>query len=146
MGYVVPNFPSLCSVWRRSNWITTWPPTVPGADLTGVPCQLRGPGHSNLPLLWFGVDCQQETVLLPPGTDVRMPDLQTSAWPRWPDMIEVPESSGRYYMIVGVADVAKDFPNEYRTALILPTSILEGAYWASYGLHPWAPPWPTPYP
>jgi hypothetical protein len=34
------------------------------------------------------------------------------------DLIEVPAGSKRFYAVVGVHDVGKGFPNEYRLALI----------------------------
>lgn len=50
-------------------------------------------------------------LLVPIGTDIRPSDGFTLG-PG--DVIEFPQRSGRFYSAVGVEDVGKGFPNEYR--------------------------------
>lgn len=74
-------------------------------------------------------------LLLPALTDVR--DASTG---QQGDIVEVPQGSGRWYQVLGVDDVAKGFPNEYRMATIL--KIYTDPAYAALGI----PYWPAPIP
>jgi hypothetical protein len=71
---------------------------------------------------------------LPAGTDIRDEGVD----PGVADCVEVPAGSGRFYLVDYVDDVAKDFPNEYRIAVLVKVG---GA-----GFFPTFPLWPQPIP
>ncbi len=66
-------------------------------------------------------------ILFPKLTDVRDGTCVTNHG--WPDVIEDPTSSGRFYQVVNVEDSGKGFANEHRVAAVV-----------KY------PPWPDPIP
>jgi len=77
----------------------------------------------------------QETLLLPPLTDIR------DGGNGQQDYVQIPAASGRWYVVMLVEDVAKGFSNEYRAATV-------GKIWQGIngggsfpGLF-----WPTPIP
>jgi hypothetical protein len=75
------------------------------------------------------------TLLLPALTDVR--DGSNAGGP---DMIECPQASGRWYLVVGVDDIGKGFANEHRAAWLgKASSAVDSTRYA--GLV-----WPTPIP
>lgn len=103
--YVLPTFNLECSLW--------FPPAAPPGDppdLASVPCQLRASGQrssgqdstdSGWPFLW--------QLLVTKETDLRDKFNAPGVY-----YVEVPQGSGRYYVVVIVDDVAKGFTNEYR--------------------------------
>lgn len=124
LPYYLPNFNLTFGVWH-------WPnnPSIGGPDDT-QPCQLR----------CYKKDMQTSSnesfftprgllmhLLCPATTDVRWDPTATGK----EDVVEVPRSSGRYYIVQYVDDVAKGFPNEYRIA-----ALSQSVAW----------PWPVPYP
>lgn len=132
--YTVPDFNQLCEIYTL----------LPTYDFTTkvsrgvVECQLRGYGrltrqtslnffNNRLIEMGFGL-------LVPAGTDLR--DECTD--PGVADCVEVPADSGRFYLVDGVDDVAKGFPNEYRLGILVKV--------AGPGLMPTFPLWPSPIP
>ncbi len=76
------------------------------------------------------------TILLPALTDIR--DGYGAALT--PDVVECPSGSGRWYVVFGVDDFGKGFPNEHRYALV--NKIGQWIGGTTYaGLF-----WPTPIP
>lgn len=78
----------------------------------------------------------QPLLLVPAGTDIRDASCSHVA-----DFVEVPAGSGRWYSVMGVDDVAKGFPNEYRLASL--GKIFAGV--SGPGSYPGLF-WPTPIP
>jgi len=75
------------------------------------------------------------TLLLPAGTDVR-DRFQGGPY----DLVDAPAGSGRWYVVAGVDDIGKGFPNEHRVALLAKVGAsLDGTEFA--GLV-----WPVPMP
>jgi hypothetical protein len=72
------------------------------------------------------------SLLIPKGTDIR--DISCSGGP---DVVEVPEFSGRFYWVTYVDDIAKGFDNEHRWAVL--QKIYTYGRWAIYR-------WPSPIP
>jgi len=109
-----PTFHLLCDLWEAP---TAAPPfTSPplGPDQTDVPCAIT-PGE-------IIHDCIQPTITIPymfvkfpAGTDVHW---QRGMSPQG-DVLEIPPSSGMWYKVYYVFDVAKGFPNEYRMAQVV---------------------------
>jgi len=109
--YVLPQFPLTMGIYRM---VAPYDFNTK-AFAAYSPCQLR----------FWGADIRPQTgvifgnavypggtsVLCPPGTDIR--DVSCSARA---DLVEIPSGSGRWYLIADVDDVAKGFPNEYRSA------------------------------
>jgi hypothetical protein len=78
-----------------------------------------GTGIPGVPLLTM-------CVLFPALTDVRGPQDVSG----FPDVIELPAASGRYYWMTFVDDIGKGWPNEHRTASVLAVG------------QTWTPPYP----
>lgn len=76
------------------------------------------------------------TVLFPAHSDIR--DWSTGA--PSPDILEIPEGSGRWYCVVNVDDLGKGFSNEHRVVIAVKIffALNAGHY---FGLE-----WPTPIP
>lgn len=125
MPFVVPEFPLTCEIFNGP-WL--------GKTLrvSAVPCNL-GLGKRSL---FFASDYlpggSQITsqLLLPAGTDVRSQLLVANE-----DVVEVPSGSSRWYLVTGVEDAGKGFPNEHRIATLTQISQLfdpvkfAGAIW-----------------
>jgi hypothetical protein len=116
MPFTVPNFNLPVSIFDRPASLLTAPPTVPRASTV---CNLT-PGRRVQPAFPDVSDSSVQIylgtafLLLPAGTDIR--DLVCVGDSC--DILEVPSLSGRWYTVLTVDDVAKGFPNEYRTAMI----------------------------
>jgi len=115
--YLPPVFNLVCSTFTLSNG---------GATIIlreeDIPCQLYNPWRRSIggqiPTKTTNefVDAFAALILrLPAGTDIR---CKWQAGTGLPDQVEVPQGSGVFYLVSDVADVAKGFPNEYRSALI----------------------------
>jgi len=148
MPFIVPTLNITCNVWRRATWGATRPLAIPPPDLAAVPCQLRGWCKNTTPWDPLVVVTALHELVLPAGTDVRDPFLGSNEWEAWPDIIEAASGSSRWFFCVGVADQAKGFSNEYRSAILAPTTVYEGTYWnnPAHPNWPYAPNWPHPYP
>jgi hypothetical protein len=116
MAFQLPTFNIQVKIWTQAT-----PP--PAAARLQVQAQLRAAGktstgqdslNSGWPFLW--------AIILPPRTDVR-----DAANASGSDIIEAPMGTARYYDVVYVDDVARDFLNEYRICFVKKRS-----------------PWPTP--
>ena len=125
MAFTVPEFPLLCNVFNGP-WLTK------SLRTSNVPCNL-GLGKRTL---FFAGDYipggSQVTsqLLLPPLTDVRSQLLAANE-----DVLEIPQGSSRWYLVAGVEDIGKGFPNEHRVAMVVQFSQLfdpttyAGAVW-----------------
>lgn len=132
--FSLPEFPSTCDVYSM----------FAGFDFADrffrftVECQLRlyGPRiwTSSSPVEPTGILAMGASILFPPLTDVR----DTGVNPGFPDIIECPSGSGRWYIVAAVDDVAKGFANEYRRVFV------NKAF--SCPALPTFPFWPTPIP
>jgi len=74
-------------------------------------------------------------LLLPAGTDIRDPYCGGVG-----DLVEVPEGTGRWYVVILVDDVGKGFDNEYRLAAI--TKVSSSVYVNDFGFMIWPSPIP----
>lgn len=91
---------------------------------------MEGRGVNNGGMLAAGAQ-----ILFPAGTDVRDNSCGGDN-----DIIECPAGSGRWYIVMGVDDAGKGFPNEHRVVVCLKTWGFVGN---GSGL---TLPWPTPIP
>ena len=112
MSYKVPNFNLTASIWRVNGTGGAYaaPDVTTLANLS--------PGRRIMIASPQTTAAQKEAIvdeaLLPALTDVR------ATWNALgPDLMEIPAGSKRFYEVVGVHDVGKGFPNEYRLALIV---------------------------
>ena len=120
MAYHAPTFNLSCSIWHDYDG-GDLPPMIP-PDLA-ADCQLRwcgrGPAEAYAPVVSEETPWQPGWQLLfPAGTDIR--DVY-SGNVRRKDVIECPSTSGRFYIVNYVDDVAKGFTNEYRIAIVTKT-------------------------
>lgn len=131
MPYVIPQFNLFCQLWDYPAY-TLVPPVPPAADPreVNVPCALVYGRRVNVAAALgygeFGYPTFLMNLLLPAGTDIRGPQNRTGG----PDLVEVPQGSGRYYVVYGVDDIGKGWPNEHRTAAIQSLAFT------------WSPPYP----
>lgn len=112
MAFTVPTFNLTSNIWRSANP----PPGIPDVVVSGN--LAWGRRVSSYQGLVSGLNEPLMTLLLPPGTDVRSPACATGA-----DTVEVPAGSGRFYIVIGVDDIGKGFPNEHRAAVLSWTSV-----------------------
>lgn len=134
MAFRVPTFNLVVNVWSAPALVSAAPTRVLMGNLT------------NGRRLTFGGEelasanyCVLAMFLLLP----KLSRIRGSYITDYGDAVEVPAGSGRFYIVAGVDDVAKGFPNEYRIA-----SLYQGVSYAlSSTGNPWAiPPWPDPIP
>ena len=131
MAYTVPTFNLTCNLFRYTGAAYVNLFNFPGNLQMGrrVPYILTGmTDGDNLPLSPY--------LLCPIATDVR--DLSTGQAKN--DVVEVPAGSGRWYGVLGVDDVAKGFPNEFRICVL--DKIGWYAPWVAHGFTPWPSPIP----
>jgi len=132
MAFTVPNFNLVCAIY-------TGPYDSRGLHRLVSPCNLafgrRTQQDFNDPTA-FGFGPARPTLLLPAGTDIR--DISQNVASA--DIVEVPSSSGRWYVVNLVDDVAKGFANEYRVAAL---SKLSSGYAVAGTTGLW---WPIPMP
>lgn len=142
MAFAPPTFNLVVNIWRYNQNVGTPPAVITAGNLSPGKRVVMNYG---LPLLPFNaahiypVPPPME-LLLPKGTDVRrlVPAVSGS------DVVEVPAGSGRYYVVTGVDDVGKGFPNEYRLATVVVALAGIQQLWNSAATG--APDWPEPYP
>jgi hypothetical protein len=109
MAFRVPNFNLTCNVWHAQLLPPVGPP-----DIAALPCQLAADHIIEQPI---GVIAN--TVIH--GMFIRVAartDLRGRSSTTGPDTIECPAGTGRYYSAAVVDDVARGFPNEYRSAFV----------------------------
>lgn len=132
MAYVLPTFNLVCNVHG----------VVAGVNAFRLAsdCNLAIGRRSSFP---FGsganfpgiADGWAPTLLLPAATDIRDGSCGGLC-----DIVEVPAGTGRWYLVSGVDDYGKGFPNEHRFATLVKTWGFAGN---GSGL---TAPWPTPIP
>lgn len=109
----VPDMSKLtCTIWR-----TYGPPFLPrpGGGIDS-PCNLS----TSRPQQQIGADFglgATPALLLPARTDIR-PTYGFGDGATGGDTVECPKLSGRFYVVLGVEDVARGYDNEYRLALL----------------------------
>lgn len=134
MPYVLPNFNLVCAI----NTFNPGPGTIT-FRLTS-PCnfalgkRVSSPGFLAGPYADVGSGVAP-LLLLPAFTDIRDGSCSNA-----PDIVEVPQGSGRYYVAYFVDDIGKGFANEHRYATLAKTWPFAGNPWLG------APFWPTPIP
>jgi hypothetical protein len=121
MAFSLPTMNLTVNIWRRI--------VFPGAPTYIVAGNLqygRRYANNSFGVAPPGPDAYPPTMslLLPPRTDV-----QDAVSAPDGDIVEVPAGTGRYYEVIGVDDVGRGFPNEFRLALLTKF-----------------PPWPAPIP
>jgi hypothetical protein len=124
MAFRIPTFNLTCNIW--TDW-TNQPiyPIVAAPRLSLVPCQLREMRTAFLATTGQGM---YMLLVLPKGTDLRGGNRFTGVFVSG-DAVEVPSGSGRFYECDAVDDVAKGFPNEYRTGAINPLAYHRAGAW-----------------
>lgn len=150
--YQLPTFNLVCSIWRYTTWQvgwgtsqgdTDWPPALP-ADLADVECNLAWgrrvssqQGLNNYPSSTLLL-----SLLLPPLTDIR----DSSSY-YLGDVVEVPQGSGRVYLVADVDDIGKGFANEHRAASLLKFGFCDSCVDSSSpDVRYWGVQWPGPIP
>lgn len=139
MPFTIPTFPLLCTIYDNTNT------AIYNQRLGNVPCNLS-PGKRVMLNTgtaggsWIPLGGQQMTMelLLPKGTD-----LHNAINGFFPDVIEVPATSGRFYALLWFDDVGKGFTNEYRLATMVACCSATGALVPFLG---GIPDWPVPVP
>jgi hypothetical protein len=131
MAFTVPTFNLVCDVYTGP-WSTKVLRLSPS-------CNLAIGRRTAQPSLDWGANAPQThalpRLLLPALTDIRDGSCNGVQ-----DVVEVPSGSGRWYQVLGVDDVAKGFPNEFRFADL--SKIYQQMNPIDYpGLQ-----WPTPIP
>ncbi len=130
MSFTLPTFNLTCAIFTGP-----WPV---GLHRLVSPCNLamgRRVQASGTATDYFGYGPASPRLLLPALTDIR--DVSQNI--AQADYVEVPQSSGRWYIVNLVDDVAKGFDNEYRLAVLSKISQNLDATFA--GLF-----WPIPMP
>jgi hypothetical protein len=146
MAFIVPTFNLTCNIWSRATWGATSPTPIPPPDYPNVPCQLRADMKAQGNVYLFDFLWQAEYLLVPAGTDLRIPDYATNIDFDSPDIVEVPSGSSRWYFLVYTFDVAKGFSNEYRVGVLISTQGARSGRYSTMANYPFTPPWVTPYP
>lgn len=141
MAFVKPTLNILFNYWERDDWgFSGETPTAPTyANLAG---QLR-PNAKNFTVISSILEgSSTQELCLPASPLMNMPSWQDGDFPSYPDIVEVPSGSKRWYFIIDLEYVGKGFMNENRVALIVKTSTWD--YWNQYGSPNWpyTPPWP----
>lgn len=111
MTFRVPAFPLTINVWQAQGGQIPPPSGKPTAVLRA---QLRLLKAAYLVSLAAAGGSPIMVLYLPKFSDVRPPHANGVRG----DAVEVPASSGRFYSVLAVDDVAKGFPNEYRFAAV----------------------------
>lgn len=110
MAFVLPTFNLTYAHWFDGT------PTTDPPDRTGM-CQLRGPDQGSLTSQAGFYPYATPCALFPPLEDIRDPNGAPIGGAR----IEIPEGSGRFYLVVIVDDIAKGFTNEHRYCTLTKT-------------------------
>lgn len=136
MPYRVPTFNILCNIYT----MVSYSANDAVQRLVFQPCSLS-PGRRTMettgftsPIGTYPSFKLSMELLMPALTDIR-----SSVCGGFPDVVEVPAGSGRYYTVSWVDDVGKGYANEYR--LILMSAVdSRNEYFTDF------PDWPTPIP
>lgn len=124
MAFRLPTLNLKCRIWHAYDIAGLGLPPAISPAAADVPCQLRNTLTGLQVLTPFSGSGQiNELVLLGKRTDVR--PSQPAATP---DLLEVPQGTGRFYTCLGVADMHRGFANEYRVALIVQLGDHVGGY------------------
>lgn len=117
MSFQPPNFNLAVNVWRNAAGL---PPV--GAPTLSTTCVLFGRKPGSLEGI-IGVGSAKGTVMagFPKLTDVRGFAGGGSG-----DTVEIPASTGRYYLVELVDDSGKGYTNEYRYAILLQGQVAGG--------------------
>lgn len=126
MSFNPPTLPIKCNIWQGQAGLVA-PPTGPPTQ-ANVPCALR---HYKTVGGYLAQNnhVTVSAILLAARTDIR----PTRAQGQNGDLVEVPAGSGCFWVVEGVADVARGFANEYRLAWLI-TNWSMAAFWV----------WPMP--
>lgn len=109
MAFSVPVMPIECDIYTGPYPTRVFRATVPCNLAVGRRMPQPGLGLIEETGEGHGV----MTLLVPAGTDLR----DYSAGPPYVmDLVEVPRTTGRWYVVLGVDDYGKGFPNEHRFA------------------------------
>lgn len=145
MAFITPTFNLTANYWTRPQWLTTWPGVVAAPSLALFAAAVRGLERAPVQGgIGFGIAYPVQ-ILCAKGTNVQGPTFDhADTMLDWP-IIEIPSGSSQFYFVVQVADVAKGYPNEYRSVWCYPAQNAKGADLAARPGYPWVPPWPVPY-
>jgi hypothetical protein len=109
MAFRIPTFNLTCNVWHAQAL-----PPVGAPAIAALPCQLAWDHIGDHPVgTLFTTAILIMVIRVAARTDLRPRSSSTGY-----DIIECPAGTGRYYGVVGVDDVARGFPNEYRQAIV----------------------------
>lgn len=125
MAFRVPSMPLAINIWRYASLVANPPDVVTTCCLSvgKRSAEMTVPVYSNAAFNVTATSIYRALIqpvcelLVPALTDIQPFGLNATA-PNG-DCAEVPAGSGRYYVVVGVEDVAKGFANEYRLAWAL---------------------------
>jgi len=132
MAYTLPDFNLTCDILTFDGTNAVFRLSSPCNLAVGR--RVSMPAATNNPTVESAA-LMQMTLLVPAGTDLR--DASCNGWP---DVVEVPQGSGRTYFCYGVDDLGKGFPNEHRFGLLWKAWDFPGQVWVG------AARWPTPIP
>ncbi len=130
--YTPPDFNLTCNVWRGevTQLTTEWSFAKPSRSPDLTPdCQLyiqqRGGGFGvAIPYVRNSILISQVNVRIdlrvPLATPLRYPLPNQPDGSGMFDMVEVPAGSGYLYLVIFVIDMHLGFPNQYRTAVLVP--------------------------
>lgn len=119
MGFSVPSFPLLCGVYTGPFVGRVFRFDVMANLAFGRRVSIGGPlsYYFNEP---YPIVLESNAQLLTPaGTDLRDQSQHPLAAFNPIDIVEVPALSGRWYLVTGVDDIGKGFPNEHRSAWLV---------------------------
>jgi len=123
MAFRVPTMPSFCDVYDNPGPFTM--PSIPPRS-SAVQCQLRYlktvQGLANRQTY----NCSVMLLLVLATEDIRMYNPTRAI--TGGDWIEVPAGSGRYYEVQSVDQIARDFANEHRAAILISRNDIIGAW------------------
>ena len=105
----MPNFNLTCNIWDAGVNPTINPPRI------SVVCNLQHGRKIRTDVDLVGASDLSMFLLLPALTPIKT-QINNALWP---DEVEVPAGSGRYYYIHNFDDVSKGFMTEYRCAYII---------------------------
>jgi len=125
VSYSTPVFNLVAQIWRPEN-ATTDPPANPPdvvtmAQLRVTPRSIQGmmDWEANpVPEPYSGMQVFSVFICVPKETDIRGP-TGSLLFPTIGDKVQI-GSTGWYYWVLQVEDVAKGFTNEYRIAALAP--------------------------
>lgn len=127
MAYHLPHFNLVCNVWHGYEFLVD--AIIEDPDIAGLECGLRFPrGH--MQEVDYEGDTFEPGLKWIYGMHLMVPaltDLRSRVMGVFPDYVEVPANTARFYRVSFVDDVAKGHPNEFRqaylTQVIMPTPL-----------------------